>query len=539
MREPAAAAGGRPDADRGPHGSECAVPGHRATPARAGLRVRRGRRDATATIALSATATPRTGARRSRSSRAEALARHLDHAHRLPALDARRATSRSRPLELRALAPAGLRLVRSATPRCTRSSSSRSPAATAWSRRGRASSRHEVRAIIDAWAALPADGQAHRRASATRRRSSATPTASSARWRRRPAGPACAVPRSARSTATPPRWRRAARSDARADDRPDALLLRPRRASRWSAARSSTRTPATSRRVRGRSGPYLQREVERAMHVRLAGNRRCAEPRTRGARVRRAWDRGALAARRRRARGTTAVLRRGGARPRAAALQRRAAAHGPPSPGRRSDAARTAPCTDLRARAYRPCARSARRRRTPRTVALVGDSHAGHWRGALTSSPGARAGTGSRSRTRAARCRRRCATSRSRGARLPAMEARRVRAGSAPPEVATVFVAGSHRRLRRGARAGARAASTRPSRATSTPGGRCRRPCGHRRDPRHAEVPRRHRHCVERAAARPGARARACAISRRDALDRDPAIARPRGAPRRASRRST
>ena len=76
-------------------------------------------------------------------------------------------------------------------------------------------------------------------------------------------------------------------------------------------------------------------------------------------------------------------------------------------------------------------------------VALVGDSHAGHWRGALDDRGPPRAGGDSRSRIRAARCRRRCAICVSRGERTAGAGSATCSRGSRPIlRSSTVFVAG-------------------------------------------------------------------------------------------------
>ena len=154
MPEREAAALGRPDAARGAQPQERALLDHRARRPAAGVRVRRRERDAQATIALlgDSHASHWRAALEVRR-RQRALARALDHAHQLPAVDgaaqhpgARRARScvRWRRQVFQWF---------SAIPRCARSSSPRSPAATVSSP---AASRRRSGATSAPGAALPA-----------------------------------------------------------------------------------------------------------------------------------------------------------------------------------------------------------------------------------------------------------------------------------------------------------------------------------------------------------------------------------------------
>ena len=118
-----AAADGRADADRGRQAHERAVPDRRARSSCRGLRVRRRRGGATATVALIGDSHARTGARRSRPSRAERRWHGLSHEpHGCPLSKA----VRNMPEPSRSHCtgwPGGVRSGSSATPRSTRSSS--------------------------------------------------------------------------------------------------------------------------------------------------------------------------------------------------------------------------------------------------------------------------------------------------------------------------------------------------------------------------------------------------------------------------------
>ena len=164
VREPEAAAVRRPDAARGAQPQERAVHDHRAHRAAAGVRVRRrASASAQATSRCSATATPRTGARRSRSSPASARWRGLSITHTSCPLSTAPAQPR-RSRRARSCArwqPAGLRSGSSAIPRCARSSSSAISGGNGVSRP--ADFEAEVRGYIGAWRQLPRLGRADRR----------------------------------------------------------------------------------------------------------------------------------------------------------------------------------------------------------------------------------------------------------------------------------------------------------------------------------------------------------------------------------------
>ena len=112
MPEREAPALGGPDAAGGAQPQERALLDHRARRPAAGVRVRRqkARRPGDHRVARGQPCR-RTGARRSRWSHASALARAVDHAHQLPAVDSTAQHPGTDPLQLLAVAQAGLPMV--------------------------------------------------------------------------------------------------------------------------------------------------------------------------------------------------------------------------------------------------------------------------------------------------------------------------------------------------------------------------------------------------------------------------------------------
>ena len=253
-----------------------------------------------------------------------------------------------------------------------------------------------------------------------------------------------------------------------------------RRATRSSAARSSTRTSRTSRPCsRSRSGRTCgKRSSARSAWPRSGYHAGLGDPTSAmEARVRRGRDRG------RRGRG---VRRRVGQTPTCFGAAARDPDRPCSNPALRHTvtphaAARRAtlpnsPCRPLERRpsVVRRSARARARRRSRSSATATSGTGAPRW----TSWPRPRAGAGCRSRTRAARCRRRCATCPSRGGpRARAGSTRCSRGSREHPEVSTVFVAGLTGGLGRRAAGGSQPVRDVRRAATPTRGVRCRRRC--------------------------------------------------------------